>query len=348
MDITEISETQWVKHWAGNWSLLSCSYFGEQYTQTLWEELGTGMKNALLVYGNGHSACYYPKSELDAFGANLAWKAQKDEKYIQWLAEELVKRAGRILKLMDRLRKRGVREREYAEFEKELYKYVSPHVAVKKIVDYLPPTLLKKYISKLEKARVYAEKVYTETEEIMQEFAAGVSEKEKGLTPELVLCLTKEELGGYFESGKLPGKKTLEERFNASALVFTNGEAQLFSGKEALEIEKALRAYSSSSEEARGSSAYPGVVRGIARIVLRPERGVNFKEGEILITSMTRPDFMPLIRKAAAIVTDGGGILSHAAIVARELKKPTVIGTQDATKKFKDGDYIEVDAERES
>ena len=61
---------------------------------------------------------------------------------------------------------------------------------------------------------------------------------------------------------------------------------------------------------------------------------------------MTRPEFIPLIRKAAAIVTDAGGILCHAAIVAREMKKPCIVGTKVATKAFKDGDLVEVDANK--
>lgn len=62
-------------------------------------------------------------------------------------------------------------------------------------------------------------------------------------------------------------------------------------------------------------------------------------------TSMTRPEFVPLMKKAAAIITDEGGITCHAAIVSRELNIPCIIGTRIATKVLKDGDYIEVDAD---
>jgi pyruvate,water dikinase len=68
------------------------------------------------------------------------------------------------------------------------------------------------------------------------------------------------------------------------------------------------------------------------------------KEGNILVTTMTTPDFVPLMQKAAAIVTDIGGLLSHAAIVSREMKKPCIIGTHVATKILKDGNIVEVDA----
>lgn len=69
------------------------------------------------------------------------------------------------------------------------------------------------------------------------------------------------------------------------------------------------------------------------------------KEGDILVASMTRPEYMSAIKKAAAIVTDEGGITCHAAIVARELGIPCVIGTKVATKVFKDGDMVEVKAD---
>ena len=70
----------------------------------------------------------------------------------------------------------------------------------------------------------------------------------------------------------------------------------------------------------------------------------ELKKGEILVSSMTIPDFLPAMKKAAAIVTNEGGVLCHAAILARELKKPCITGTKFATHILKDGDYIEVDA----
>ena len=61
---------------------------------------------------------------------------------------------------------------------------------------------------------------------------------------------------------------------------------------------------------------------------------------------MTQPTFAPILEKAAAVITDEGGITCHAAIIARELKKPCIIGTKIATQVFKDGDMVEVDAEQ--
>lgn len=100
-------------------------------------------------------------------------------------------------------------------------------------------------------------------------------------------------------------------------------------------------------QEIRGLSGNKGNYRGIARIVTDIERdGRNLKIGDILVTSMTRPEYLPLMKKAGAFVTDEGGITCHAAIIAREMKKPCIIGTKFATQVLKDGDLVEVDADR--
>ena len=66
--------------------------------------------------------------------------------------------------------------------------------------------------------------------------------------------------------------------------------------------------------------------------------------GQVLVTGMTRPHLMQAMKKAAAIVTDEGGMLSHAAIISRELGVPCVVGTKISTKVLIDGDMVEVDA----
>ncbi len=99
-------------------------------------------------------------------------------------------------------------------------------------------------------------------------------------------------------------------------------------------------------KELTGQSVFKGVVKGQARVILKVSEFEEFKDGEILIAPMTRPEFLPLMKKAAAIVTDEGGLTCHAAIVSRELKKPCIVGTQMATRVLKTGDVVEVDADK--
>ena len=100
-----------------------------------------------------------------------------------------------------------------------------------------------------------------------------------------------------------------------------------------------------SIHEIHGTTGARGTVHGCVRVVLYPQEGDAFRDGEILVTGMTRPEFVPLMKKASAIITDEGGITCHAAIVSRELGKPCIIGTKIATQVLKDGDFVEVDAD---
>jgi phosphohistidine swiveling domain-containing protein len=93
-----------------------------------------------------------------------------------------------------------------------------------------------------------------------------------------------------------------------------------------------------------GKVAYPGKVTGIARVVKKSSECSMLNDGEILVTYMTTPDFVPFLKRASAVVTEEGGITCHAAIVARELKKPCITGTGNVMSIIKDGDMIEVDA----
>lgn len=97
-------------------------------------------------------------------------------------------------------------------------------------------------------------------------------------------------------------------------------------------------------KELKGQPACLGQAKGIVKIVNVIADMKKMKLGDILVSVATIPDIVPAMKKAAAIVTEQGGITCHAAIVSRELGIPCVIGTKIATKVFKDGDRVEVDA----
>jgi len=98
--------------------------------------------------------------------------------------------------------------------------------------------------------------------------------------------------------------------------------------------------------EIKGTPAFMGIKKGVVKIVTHPDHINKINQGDILVAQMTLPSFISAMQKASAFVTDEGGITCHAAIIARELKKPCVIGTKIATKVLKDGDLVEVDANR--
>ena len=111
------------------------------------------------------------------------------------------------------------------------------------------------------------------------------------------------------------------------------------------EVSDMVLKYNKSDSDLRGQVGSKGRISGIVKIVKDASLVVDFNLGNILVTGMTRPEFVPLMRIAGAIVTDEGGITCHAAIVSRELKIPCIIGTKVATKVLKDGDMVDVDAD---
>ncbi|HEX7307668.1 phosphoenolpyruvate synthase [Lentzea sp.] len=92
-----------------------------------------------------------------------------------------------------------------------------------------------------------------------------------------------------------------------------------------------------------GLGASPGIVSGRVRVLQSPDEGSRLRDGEVLVAEMTNPDWVPTMRRASAVVTDGGGITCHAAIVARELRVPCVVGTGAATSVLKEGQLVTVD-----
>ncbi|TKJ17950.1 hypothetical protein CEE44_04810 [Candidatus Woesearchaeota archaeon B3_Woes] len=131
-----------------------------------------------------------------------------------------------------------------------------------------------------------------------------------------------------------------------SALFSRKDDPAYFYGDEAEEIKKVYDdRIKQEFKELKGQIANKGIVKGRVKIIMKQDEFSKMEEGDILVSYMTRPEFVPIMKKAAAIITNEGGITSHAAIVSRELGKPCIIGTQVATKVLKDGDLVEVDAD---
>lgn len=95
-----------------------------------------------------------------------------------------------------------------------------------------------------------------------------------------------------------------------------------------------------------GKIAQMGVVQGLVRVMRSHHDIKRAQEGDILVANTTHPSYLPAMQKAAAFVTNEGGLISHTAIVAREMKKPCIVGTKNATKVLMDGDLVEVDANK--
>lgn len=176
--------------------------------------------------------------------------------------------------------------------------------------------------------------------------------RRRDIEPGLVNGLLPMQAADFFE-GRIDDAQ-LDAQLHGGVLVDVSsaGDFSYIFGPDAADAWQRIRhdmeAEAGHVSELKGTIASRGKVTGRVMILndFNDPRAAAFASGDILVTSMTRPEFLPLMKLAAAFITDEGGITSHAAIVAREMKKPCIIGTKIATQVLKDGDMVEVDAEK--
>ena len=126
---------------------------------------------------------------------------------------------------------------------------------------------------------------------------------------------------------------------------------KLYVGKSRASIEKMLnikleqKTSDKNVKIIKGNTAFKGVVRGCVKVLYGTSEMNKVNVGDIIVAPMTLPDLLSAMKKAVAFITDEGGISCHAAIIAREMKKPCIVGTKIATQVLKDGDLVEVDAD---
>ena len=178
---------------------------------------------------------------------------------------------------------------------------------------------------------------------LMEKWLVETSKK-FGVSVEDLRMFSAEETEELILNGQIP--ENLESRKKLCVLLTFNGAHSLVSGKDAELLSAKITPERGSVEgnALKGNCACPGFAIGIARIVNTIEDLGKMQKGDVLVSSQTNPNLMPAIGKASAIVTDIGGITSHAAIVSRELQIPCVIGTRIATAWLRDGEVVEVDA----
>jgi phosphohistidine swiveling domain-containing protein len=146
--------------------------------------------------------------------------------------------------------------------------------------------------------------------------------------------------------GKEISREIFEQRKKMSCMIFTPDSPTLLSFTDTKQIDQEIRKRCSPADinDLFGTVANMGKVTAKAKIILGQQDFDKLMQGDILVTSMTRPEFVPIMKKAAGVITDEGGLTCHAAIVSREFNIPCIVGTKIATKVLKDNDLVEVNA----
>lgn len=172
--------------------------------------------------------------------------------------------------------------------------------------------------------------------------------KRLNLTSDEIVLIQSDEIADLLVGDKLDVREVISKRQKGFAILWIDGKVAAVFGDEALLIQKMMPTEEKAEklQEIRGRSASPGVIQGVAKVLLSYTDVNKVDRGDILVASMTTPDYISAMEKAAAFVTDEGGITCHAAVVSREFGVPCVVGTKFATKVIRDGDIIEVDADK--
>ena len=167
----------------------------------------------------------------------------------------------------------------------------------------------------------------------------------RGYNKESLKFLIIPEVAVWFKQRFL-SQKDLNERMKKSVMIVTRQGYEVITGTKVNKIKKIMMGNNKKDKirDVRGLSASVGRAIGRVRVVGSAREIGKVNQGDILVAVMTRPDYISGMRKAAAIVTNEGGITCHAAIISRELGIPCIIGTKIATQIFHDGDLVEVNA----
>ncbi len=167
------------------------------------------------------------------------------------------------------------------------------------------------------------------------------------------LVLNNQEMLDIFRTRKKPEPSILKIRKKGYAILKLDNKKTYLTGKEYFQLKKDITALTVDKQAKiiKGMGITKGKVKGRVKILIDYRQELksyikNFKQGDIIVTGMTQPDITILLSKAAAIVTEEGGITSHAAIISRESNTPCIIGAGPVTKILKDNELIEVDADK--
>lgn len=142
----------------------------------------------------------------------------------------------------------------------------------------------------------------------------------------------------------------INQRKQGFSILLVDGDFHISSGKDNTELQNFFNKFkkkdiNSDINQISGQIGFQGLFKGKVKVVLNNSDFLDLGEGDIIVSRMIPLDAIDKVRKSGAIIADLGGVLSHAAVIARELKKPCIIGTKIATQVLKDGDMVEVDAD---
>lgn len=346
--------------WTRDFTLAWAQWWSKYVNPRLIEVFGIGVDNQLSYFDGRLLETYRLADESEAFFHGVV----NADPASGFFSEEKIEH---YKKLIDQIRtligERSVRERctdrntfnRILELSREMYpwyavSFLLPQEPWSAILIKKDPSHAPDILERLIDARKHSEGAVGE---IVQYWRARARELlvSRGLDAKYASFVTFDELERMVDDARYaPPREELKER--SKRYIFFREKVIVDVDRETFFVQQGF-AYTppsidTSTQILTGVPASKGMapVRGTVQIILRIEDVGAFQAGNILVTVMTNPYFIPAMRKTRAIITDEGGVTCHAAITARELTIPCIIGTKVATHVLKDGDRVEVDAEK--
>lgn len=195
-------------------------------------------------------------------------------------------------------------------------------------------------------ARDHCGHLHERSDKIEHEMYSEVARR-LGFTDREVYFMIQPEIINALNGSKI-SKEKLALRFKLWVQSNHSGKTEIYEGDEAERLinQFAVPSIGQKKDNLKGTPACRGKVQGEAHVILLDKDFSEFKEGEILVSLQTMVHYLPIMKKSVAILTEFGGLTSHAAIVSRELKKPCVVGISGLIASVKTGDTLEIDADK--
>lgn len=344
-----------------DWTIIYCEIAWQMYVREFARQFNWHYSDGLFVWDRKKVTLYKAKEEhMDGMFRLIVRNLKKDKNFIKKIARKLVKIMGKLDEFLQKIQRTDLRSLNRQQFLKLFNLFFKKTAEVGPrflLIMYFPqhletyPEFLEKYQrendlaiktrAKVDKilgpvadkvARQFAEE-FLKRLKIPNNFAQFVSSKDihskidKGVSERLKTELQKRK--NYFLVGGgrinyIPLEQYLEKK--GWGLVQAAQETKLLKGTVAFKSNKPIK--------------------GQVKIVENKKEFKKIKKGDIIVAPMTSPEYLTVLKKVKAIITDEGGITCHAAIAARELGIPCVIGTKVATKVLKDGQTVELDTNR--
>jgi len=348
--IRDILDENWNKVWTTEYSLFSVWMFGRSFADICWKEVGAGFSKIIFFIEGPLATVFRLDIEQKEFAKKMAGRMLFEEKFIDKVTEIMSDIQTEFEKFFEMSEQEVLTPEKWSRFL-EIHRLYQPYFlgalwAPNELENFdVPANVREKIFAICESVRKRSESVFPLLEKFLQKLFKFIATKEK-INEIYLRAILPEELEAYINGQDLPDEKKLKLRYDYSAVLATKDKNELLLSTEArLLIEKISKINTEGVNEIKGTVANQGIVKGKVKLVFMEQDLSKVQIGDIIVTTMTRPEWVSVMKFAGAYVTDAGSVLCHAAIVSREFNKPCIINTKIATQILKDGDLVEVDAD---